>query len=84
MKLNIKSILITLIIFTKLGAVAQQNFINVPSSEATIKNKVFFQQQLNFNELIQSNSTLDFGLGKGFEVGANILGLNFSDKKNHF
>lgn len=63
---------------------AQQNFINVPSSEVTIKHKVFFQQQLNFNELIQSNSTLDFGLGHGFEVGANVLGLNFSNSKKSF
>ncbi len=63
---------------------AQQNFINVPSSEVTTKHKLFFQQQLNFNELIQSNSTLDFGLGKGFEIGANVLGLNFSDKNKSF
>jgi len=59
---------------------AQQNFINVPSCEVTEKNKLFFQQQLNFNELTQSNTTLDFGLGKGFEIGANVLGLNFIDK----
>ncbi|MEI8137113.1 MAG: hypothetical protein WCH21_07310 [Bacteroidota bacterium] len=63
---------------------AQQNFINVPSAEVTIKNKVFFQQQLNFNELMQSNSTLDFGLGRGFEIGANVLGLNFNNKQKSF
>lgn len=63
---------------------AQQNFINVPSSEVTEKHKIFFQQQLNFNELVQSNSTLDFGLGNGFEIGANVLGLNFSDKNRSF
>ena len=63
---------------------AQQNFINVPSSEATSKHKLFFQQQVNFNEFIQSNTTLDFGLGKGFEIGANILGLNFSEKNKSF
>ncbi len=62
----------------------QQNFINVPSSEATTKNNLFFQQQLNFNELTQSKTTLDYGLGKGFEIGVNVLGLNFSDKKKSF
>ncbi|MEO6304690.1 MAG: hypothetical protein ABIP51_16130, partial [Bacteroidia bacterium] len=46
--------------------------------------KLFFQQQINFNELIQSNTTLDYGLGKGFEAGINILGLNFSDKNKTF
>jgi hypothetical protein len=63
---------------------AQQNLINVPSSEVTEKNKIFFQQQINFNELIQSNTTVDFGLGKGFECGINVLGLNFSQKKRSF
>ncbi len=63
---------------------SQQNFINVPSAEVTKKNKLFFQQQININEIIQSNSTLDFGLGKGFEFGVNVLGLNFSDKQKLF
>jgi hypothetical protein len=56
---------------------AQQNFINVPSSEVTKEKKIFFQQQINCNEIIQSNSTIDFGLGHGIEVGLNVLGLNF-------
>ncbi len=56
---------------------AQQNFINVPSAEVTTKKKLFFQQQININEIIQTNSTLAYGLGKGFEIGANVLGLNF-------
>lgn len=63
---------------------AQQNFINVPSSEVTKARNIFFQQQLNLNELIQSNTTLDYGLGKGFEVGVNVLGLNFSEKRKSF
>ena len=61
--------------------IAQQNFINVPSSEVTIKNKYFFQQQINFNDLIQSNTTLDYGLGKGYEIGLNILGINFDQNR---
>jgi hypothetical protein len=65
-------------------AQAQQNFINVPSSEATKKGKLFFQQQLNFNELLQSNTTLDLGLGKGFEAGINVLGLNYKEKTSSF
>lgn len=66
------------------NCLAQQNFINVPSAEVTVKHKLFFQQQINFNEIIQSNSTLDYGLGKGFEMGINILGLNFSEKNQTF
>lgn len=48
---------------------AQQSFINVPSGELTPVKNLFFQQQLNINELFQSNTTIDFGLGKGFECG---------------
>lgn len=79
-----KTIIIILFLIKNVFIFSQQNFINVPSSEVTLKHKLFFQQQLNFNELIQSNSTLDLGLGNGFEVGANILGLNFSDKQKSF
>lgn len=61
---------------------AQQNFINVPSSEVTTKQKLFFQQQININEIVQSNTTFDYGLGKGFELGLNVLGLNFSNNGN--
>ena len=55
---------------------AQQNFINVPSGDATAKGGLFFQQQVNVDKNIQGNTTLDLGLGKGFEVGCNVLGLN--------
>lgn len=63
---------------------AQQNFINVPSGEVTQPKKFFFQEQLNFNEIIQSNTTVDYGLGKGFEIGVNILGLDYVQKSNSF
>lgn len=80
MKINF----IVLLFLKSLALFAQQNFINVPSSEVTKQHQLFFQQQLNFNELIQSNTTIDYGLGKGFEIGTNVLGLNFSDKNKSF
>lgn len=82
-RIKAKWILITLF-FSVINLFCQQNFINVPSSEVTKRHKVFIQQQLNFNELIQSNTTLDYGLGKGFEIGTNILGLNFNNKSKSF
>jgi hypothetical protein len=72
------------ILLFSIQILAQQNFINVPSSEVTTKNKFFFQQQINFNELIQSNTTIDYGLGRGFEIGVNVLGLNYSEKHKSF
>ncbi len=60
--------------------IAQQNFINVPSSDITPKGRLFFQQQLNFNALFQSNSTFDLGIGYHSEIGVNLLGVDYSEK----
>ncbi len=79
-----KKTFLAILFSISLHSYSQQNFINVPSSEVTKKHKLFFQQQINFNELIQSNSTIDYGLGNGFEIGANVLGLNFSTNQNSF
>jgi len=62
---------------------AQQSYFNVPSSEITCKNKVFFQEQLNFNQDFVSNTTFDFGLTKYLEVGVNILNYDYSLKQKH-
>lgn len=57
--------------FTSIG---QQNFFNVPSSEITEKRHLFFQQQFNITlDGITGNSTFDYGLGKNWEIGFNVL-----------
>lgn len=61
-------------------AFGQQNFFNVPSSDITEKNHVFFQQQFNFSQNIaQSNSTFSYGLGNQTEIGVNMLNLTFAN-----
>jgi predicted lactoylglutathione lyase len=53
-------------------------FFNVPSSDITEKDRIFFQQQLNiFPKSIASNTTLCYGLGKKCEIGLNILGVSY-------
>ena len=65
-------------------AFAQQNlFINVPSSEITVKKDFFFQQQLNINSTIQSNTNFYIGLGHNFEIGVTIIGLQSKDYFKH-
>jgi hypothetical protein len=56
---------------------AQQNIFNVPSSDITLKSKVFFQEQVNFisDGDILLNTTFCYGLGKEWEIGFNVLGL---------
>ena len=64
--------------FTVSGVFAQQNFFNVPSSDITEKNRIFFQHQMNlFPKNIASNTTLCYGLGKKYEIGLNILGVTY-------
>lgn len=62
----------------------QQNLFNVPSSDITSKDVLFFQQQINlYPHEFQLNSTFCFGLGKQMEVGFNVLGVNV-DTQNRF
>lgn len=77
-----KACIVSILLFITGASLAQQNFINVPSGEVTKAGKFFFQQQFNFNEIIQSNTTIDYGLEKGFEIGINVLGLNYVEKTN--
>jgi hypothetical protein len=54
---------------------AQQDMFNVPTGTITPRGQIYFQNQLEFGETAESELTLDFGLGKGFEVGMNIREL---------
>lgn len=73
-------VFISFLLFSSKFLIAQQNFINVPSCEVTLKKKIFLQQQININNITQSNSTIDYGLGNSYEIGLNILGVNFNNK----
>ncbi len=71
-------------ILLAMGVCGQQNFFNVPSFEITAKKKFFVQEQLNLNQIFQSNLTVDYGLGNNFQIGFNLLGVNFADTKIKF
>lgn len=60
----------------EIESIAQQNLFNVPSSDITVKGKIFFQQQFNISDgILISNSTFSYGLGKEAEIGINVIGL---------
>ena len=62
-------------------ASAQQNLFNVPNGKITNMGEMFFQEQFNFSRPVgSSNTTFDFGLGKDFELGFNILDVNFYER----
>ncbi len=63
------------------AALGQQNLFNVPSGQITKPGDLFFQEQLNFARLTgTSNTTIDFGLGHGWEVGFNVLDVALYDR----
>lgn len=68
--------LLSLILLTS-HAFGQQNIFNVPSSDITVKHKVFFQEQVNFVQdgSLLLNTTFCYGLGNDWEIGVNILGV---------
>ena len=64
-------------VFGSSSVFGQQNLFNVPSSDITSKDKLFFQQQFTIGEdVIQLNSTLSLGVGHNMEVGFNLVGIN--------
>ena len=75
-----KLLCIAFLLFLMVTVKAQQNLFNIPSSEITVKNKLFFQQQFNINENIQSNTNFCYGLGWNMELGFNIAGLQSNQK----
>lgn len=65
------------------SASAQQNLFNVPNGKITNLGEMFFQQQFNFSRPVgSSNSTFDFGLGRDFEIGFNLLDVNMYQQAN--
>lgn len=56
----------------------QQNLFNIPSGDVTNHKKGFYQHQLNiYSNKLESKGHFVYGLGKGWDVGANLVGKGF-------
>jgi hypothetical protein len=74
--------IVVVLCLSAIQGLAQQNFFNVPSSDITEKDKLFFQQQINlYAKNTVSNSTLCLGLGNEFEIGLNLFGITYDHHK---
>lgn len=73
--LNLALTILSLLFFNV--CLAQQNLFNIPSGDITPKNKFFYQHQLNFYSVsdFESKSHLVYGLGKGWDVGVNLVDI---------
>lgn len=76
----------TLLIFivTVRYANAQQTYFNVPSSDIVDKNEVAVQQQINISESLRSTTTVNYGLGREWEVGLNVYNLDYQPGERRF
>jgi hypothetical protein len=58
-----------------LGVRAQQNLFNIPSGDITPHRNVFYQHQVNvYANKFESKAHFVYGLGRGWDVGANLVG----------
>lgn len=62
----------------------QQNLFNIPAGDLTPKNKFFFQHQSNIysHTSFEAKNHLVYGLGKGWEVGLNVVNVKFNLARN--
>ncbi len=73
----VAGLLLTMFSWTAAPVSAQQSLFNVPSTTLTPPEKIFFQEQMNFTNTGQSNTTFDYGLGGGWEMGMNVLNASY-------
>jgi hypothetical protein len=66
------------------GAQAQLTVFNVSSSEITDPGKISAQQQFEIGDQVESSTTATYGLGKGWEIGANLINLDYGLESRHF
>ncbi len=53
------------------------SYFNVPESDVAETHKFTIQQQFIFQEFYRSLTTVNYGLGKDWEIGANLLNLDY-------
>ena len=56
---------------------AQESYFNVPESVVAEKGKFTIQQQVSIKDFYRSLTTVDYGLGNDWEIGANLLNLDY-------
>jgi hypothetical protein len=62
---------------------AQQSIFNVPLSDITPRHKLLAQQQVDINrEQWHSMSTLNYGLGRNWEIGLNLNNVNYQPQQH--
>ena len=62
---------------------AQESYFNVPESDVAKTHKLTVQQQFVIQDYYRSLTTFNYGLGKDWEIGANLLNLDYYPQSRH-
>ncbi|TLV01440.1 hypothetical protein [Dyadobacter luticola] len=63
---------------------AQLTVFNVSSSDITDGRKISAQQQFEITDVVESSTTFTYGLGRNWEIGANVINVDYDYKTRHF
>jgi hypothetical protein len=64
-------------------AFAQLTVFNVSSSEISESGKISVQQQFEIEDVIESSTTVTYGLGRNWEAGVNLINLDYNFSSKH-
>ncbi|MEZ0538444.1 hypothetical protein [Fibrella arboris] len=70
-------LLIALLMLSINTLFAQESYFNVPESDVAKTHKINVQQQFSIQDYYRSLTTFNYGLGKDWEIGANLLNLDY-------
>ena len=70
------------LLLTASTANAQLTIFNIPESKAVPNGKLYFQEQLNIHKKTISETTLTYGLGRGWEIGVNAFDVTLHTGDN--
>jgi hypothetical protein len=73
-----------LFLILALPGYAQETYFNVSESEITEKNKILVQQQVDISDQLRSSTTFNYGLGRNWEIGANLFNANYKPDRKQF
>lgn len=68
---------IDLLVMSPFAVRAQESYFNVPESDVAKTGKLTIQQQVTIQDFYRSLTTVDYGIGKDWEIGANLLNLDY-------
>lgn len=65
-------------------AYAQESYFNVTESDVAERKEIVVQQQFSLQSFYRSITTFDYGIANDFEIGANLINLDYYPTNRRF